>query len=283
VDKDGMTLLHKATDDRWNDNVSKWGIAVAKYLVSQGADVNAKGRWDETPLHTTESVEIAKYLVSQGADVNAKSGSGSSGKTPLHKAASRWHGVEIVKILVSAGANVNAKNNDGVTPLHEAARLGKDGSAKYLISQGADVNVGAKDSRFGITILHWAATGDDVEFVKYLVSKGADVNAKTNNGKTPLHFADSDKSVEIVKYLVSQGVDVNAKEKDGWTPLHSLATRPIASLEVAKILVSAGANVNAKNDDGETPLDKVKVIHPDNRNRMNYTEKVKYLESIGAQ
>ncbi|KAG6823702.1 hypothetical protein H0H87_000480 [Tephrocybe sp. NHM501043] len=51
-------------------------LEIIKFLVEHGANVNAKGRWDETPIHKSAEQghhEIVKFLVEHGADVNAKS------------------------------------------------------------------------------------------------------------------------------------------------------------------------------------------------------------------
>jgi ankyrin repeat protein len=109
--KYGYTPLHRAVD---GDN--RFCLPVIQYLVSIGADVNAEGEGDYTPLFNAAAhgtLEVVQCLVSHGADVNAK---GYSGETPLHFAAS--HGeLEIVQYLVSHGADVHAKTDDGKTPL----------------------------------------------------------------------------------------------------------------------------------------------------------------------
>jgi len=148
-------------------------VKVFEFLVSQGADVNAKNKNGETPFHVAarknENVEVFEFFVSQGADVNVKD---EHGMTPLHIAA-RWNeNVEIVKFLVSQGADVNAKNDNGYTPLHEAAR--------YDVS---------------------------VETIKFLIHKGADVHAQDNDRKTPLDLTQSRDitcSEELRLYLLEQ-------------------------------------------------------------------------------
>ena len=66
---------------------------IVKFLVFEGADVNAKNKNDETPLHKAadggSDSAIYKFLVSEGADENAKN---KAGKTPsdIGNEAIRW-------------------------------------------------------------------------------------------------------------------------------------------------------------------------------------------------
>ena len=62
--------------------------------------------------------EIAKYLIDNGADVNA---SNNFSSTPLHQASVSGD-FEIVKYLVENDADVNAPDNDGETPLYMQAQ-----------------------------------------------------------------------------------------------------------------------------------------------------------------
>ena len=96
-------------------------LAVAKFLVEHGADVNATNESGWTPLLTAArdavSPELTKFLIHAGAQVNAKD---ISGENALHKLA--WYGypeknVETARLLLEAGADIHARNADGHTPL----------------------------------------------------------------------------------------------------------------------------------------------------------------------
>ncbi len=112
----GVTPLHYAT---------RWGRKeIAELLIAKGADVNAKAKYGDTPLHgaiyangtyleETGRKEMIELLIAKGADVNAKD---EGGKTPLHFATGYGRN-EIVELLIAKGADVNAKNNRGGTPL----------------------------------------------------------------------------------------------------------------------------------------------------------------------
>jgi len=106
-------------------------IAEVRKLLEADADVNAKGRNDNTALHMASQnghTEIVRLLLEAYAEVNAK---GRDFNTALHMA-SRIGNAEIVKLLLEAGADVDAKGKDDSTALHIASEEGLSEIVKLL-------------------------------------------------------------------------------------------------------------------------------------------------------
>lgn len=98
------------------------------------------GTW----LHMASShgqLEIAKWLVSQGADLDAIGGVGD--RRPIDEAAAAGH-VEIVRLLIESGAKLDASNSIR-NPLFAAIVGGLSFShtavAKLLIDAGIDTTI----------------------------------------------------------------------------------------------------------------------------------------------
>ncbi|MDR2459370.1 MAG: ankyrin repeat domain-containing protein [Deltaproteobacteria bacterium] len=162
--------------------------------------------------------------IKAGANINAKD---KYGNTPLHKAAAAMFiNSEVVRALINAGANVNARNNSGLTPLSTllsrfTLRLVPEeriAALNLLVSAGADVNARDKD---GTTVLMIAVECYGASVVNALINAGADVNARDNDGKTPLmylffcSYESIDEVESIVSMLTKAGADLNAKDNNG--------------------------------------------------------------------
>ncbi|MCL5436692.1 MAG: ankyrin repeat domain-containing protein [Candidatus Dependentiae bacterium] len=203
-------------------------------LALQTADVNAKDRDGRTPLHfacsRNNNLAMVKYLVGQGADVNAVilGGLFYKGFTPLHCACSN-NNLDQVEYLIGQGAGVNAKDVNGWTLLHRACN--SLGMVKCLVEQGVDINAVITDDLYkGWTSLHFACSNNDLAMVKYLVGQGADVNAVITDGIyknrwRPLLFGCLYNNLGVVKCLVEQGAGVDAKNEHDKTP-RGTATHP---------------------------------------------------------
>ncbi|MFH1549592.1 MAG: ankyrin repeat domain-containing protein [Planctomycetota bacterium] len=193
-DKDGMTIMH-VWRYVWpyhvyhNDSMAFVDLKnLAEFLLSRGAEINARNKYGMTPLSQINPVASSRikpaieFLIAKGANVNTKDN--LLGCTPLHNAAKG--NKEMAELLIAGGANLNARTKNGWTPLHIVAINGRDYMVELLISKGASVDAKTNDGR---TPLHIAAREGHKEVVKTLVSKGADINAKERNGKTALAIA----------------------------------------------------------------------------------------------
>ena len=91
----------------------KGQLPIVQYLVEKhNVDVNVKGRSDRTPLHEAcinGHFQIVEYLLSKGADIEAKD---MYGYTPLLLAVINNH-ANIAAHLIINGANKNAVDNEG--------------------------------------------------------------------------------------------------------------------------------------------------------------------------
>ena len=94
-------------------------LDVLKLLVEKGGadDVHENGYLGRTPLHIAclhGNLDCAQYLVSEGADIDAKDNDGrtphSEGFTPLHLACFKGE-LDCAQYLVSQGADIEAENN----------------------------------------------------------------------------------------------------------------------------------------------------------------------------
>lgn len=106
-------------------------VITVKYLLSQGADVNAPGGRYGTALQAASGEgheRLVELLLSNGADVNAIDG----GLSTALQVASRGGHERVVKLLLSNGADVNSPGvND--TPLLVASRGGHERLVELLL------------------------------------------------------------------------------------------------------------------------------------------------------
>lgn len=242
------------TQDKFERAVQLGDMPNIKRLIASDAGlIKATDDEGKTPVHwsiechpTGRETEALEFLITKGADVNAKA---KNGTTPLQRA-SQLDLLDTAKLLIGKGADVNLKGWDGETPLI-SSWLSKNGVAKYLIESGADVTAKDNDGR---TALHNVARDGQTDMVRLLISKGADVNARDKDGWSPLHNACLIMSGEdTAKALIDAGADVNAKESvDGKTPLH-IAVDNYRD-DAVKMLLDNKADVNAKDNKGSTPL-----------------------------
>jgi ankyrin repeat protein len=198
-------------------------IAVVRSLLKCGVDVDALGRWNQSPLQLASlggCLDVLQYLLDHGADPNFHD---DEDITPLRRAAVGGC-LENVRVLLEHHADASAQDKEGFTAIH-AVLL--DGGPK----------------------------GDYPQIVRLLLEYGANLNARDNEGRTLLHLVSGSSlthcqgnpglsvtvRLEIARILLSQGADVDEKDEAGRTPLQGALASEQA--EMAQLLSEYCSNV----------------------------------------
>jgi uncharacterized protein len=178
----------------------------------------------------------------------------------LAQAAQDGHFDEVQR-LVGLGADIN----HGHRPSFLGAYFnGHKDIVRYLLEQGGEVN---HDRHSEVTLLMAAVNQEDIGFAEYLISVGAEINlGMPRGGETALHKAAVNNKCLSMKMLLERGGQVNRRAKEsgrsemavfgelwGETPLHIAAVR--AAADLVQVLLEAGADKTLKTTQGKTPLD----------------------------
>lgn len=118
-------------------------LARVRECIAFGMSINAANAVGYTALMSSARsyrVEVVEWLISQGADVNAKT---HDGQTVLHAAVGETPSqperqAACVAALLEAGANPDVQTPTGYSPLMRAAWFGCFESARVLIDHDAD-------------------------------------------------------------------------------------------------------------------------------------------------
>ncbi len=229
-------LLCLVTQNNWTDAMDA--------LVKNGANVNARGKGDKTPLMIaaeTGNLTGYRFLLSNGANIDA------SDKDHLLCLVTQNNWTDAMDALVKNGANVNARGKGNKTPLMIAAETGKLAAYKNLLLKGANIDASDKDHLLClVTQNNWTDAMDA------LVKNGANVHTRGKGDKTPLMIAAEKGNLAACQFLLSKGADIHARDTNGNTAL-MLAVKK-GKIDTIRTLISAGADIHAVNVFGETAL-----------------------------
>ncbi|KAF3938989.1 Ankyrin-1 [Dactylella cylindrospora] len=134
------------------------------------------------------------------------------------------------------------------TPLMWAIISDSESFAKWLISNGAEINVRVE----GWSALHWAVSLSRTKMVELLLSNGAEVDTRSDYKQTPLILAAIRGLPDISKLLTNYGANINACDSEYKAPIHHAAEQ--GHLALLQWLVDSGADFNAKAAGNRTPL-----------------------------
>jgi ankyrin repeat protein len=138
------------------------GIWAVRYLVENGADVNAANMQGQTPMMNLYG---GRYW-----DGNIPRFSGFARSYPYDGRVCTEQDAETLEVLLEAGADINAKDKWGNTLLHYIAGSSMSGSkeATELVMEFGTPDVSAVNNE-GLTALDIAAKKNDETLVKFLL------------------------------------------------------------------------------------------------------------------
>jgi ankyrin repeat protein len=153
-------------------------IDMAKILIAGGANINMQETYRGNSALTAAagvSLELVEYLLEQGADAKATLKDGTTAFTAsVVGVLSERVSIDVPALFLSLGADVDeaftSGKAEGYTCIMMAARNNHMELARFLLSEGADVNATAKD---GITPLSLAELEGHAEMASYLKANGA--------------------------------------------------------------------------------------------------------------
>ncbi|XP_030020883.1 serine/threonine-protein phosphatase 6 regulatory ankyrin repeat subunit A isoform X1 [Manduca sexta] len=266
--KDGARSIHTA---------ARYGhVGIINTLLQKGESVDVTTNDNYTALHiAVESCKpaVVETLLGYGADVHIRGG--KQRETPLHIAARIPDGDKCALMLLKSGAGPNKATEDGMTPVHVAAKFGNLATLILLLEDGGDP---LRKTKSGETPLHMACRSCKPDVVRHLIEfikehKGeniaiAYIDAVDDDGASALHFACKITKEEVkiptadrqvVKCLIENGADVSLQTRHNHeTAFHFCAVAGNNDVMTEMITHISTADVsralNRQNSIGWTPL-----------------------------
>jgi len=152
-------------------------------------------------------VKKIKQAISHGADINAK---GSGEQTPLLNSVLR-NNAKLVKILLELGADVTIPEKDGYTVMHAAGFQGRVEALKIL-AKHKDKTTGEKISlldkhKDGFYPMHracWGTHPKHAETVQLFLELGVPYDLAADNGKTCMDMTPNEETKIVLKRAIKQ-------------------------------------------------------------------------------
>ena|GEM_PF-4287420 len=284
----------------------------AKFLIENGADVNAQDAMGMTPLMHNRSAlfEMMELLLENGADPTHMDKDGCS----LFMHMVQWHKLsksimyqrpnwmlrnelggkrpdpfKTIKFLLENEGNVTAQDKKGRTSLMLALAIGNWETAELLLDNGAAASGIDKEGNSTLLHINHLVFGfPSTELVNRLIGLGAEINAQNKFGETALHMFLFQYEFELVELAVNHGADLNLQDTWKRTPLLSFMERS-SRLDVRddpgflekkhniiRFLLENSAEVNVRDECGKTAL-----FYANKTPRDRTT--IKLLEEYGAK
>ncbi|KAJ3165644.1 hypothetical protein HK101_000185 [Irineochytrium annulatum] len=229
---------------------------MVKLLLEHKADVGMKRANGESIMHhfaqakTEEVAAILKMLLTYGADLHARD---RFQNTPLMRACMSSN-TQGLRALILAGARTEDTNAEGWTLPHFAVNKGDATLLHALITFKIPLDLPSTDGR---TPAFMAVQQDELDIVRILLDRVPDsLLAADRGGRNVLHIAAFTRNLPMLEFLhpvmARRNITLDAPDHDGWTCLHYAVSK--GEIPMLSHLLSHGASIDHRTNSGQTLL-----------------------------
>ena len=213
-------------------------------LVANGADVNAKGKDNMTPLlwaFPENKPDVFKRILEHGADPNVKI-AGNFNTTVLHCSVITEF-PNYLRYVLQYGGDPNLIDPYGHSPLlmvFGGRTPDKKEAIQLLIDAGADLDYGIDTHE---TALYASVRAECFPITLQLLKSGASFNYHTTKGNTFVHTflrmtqnsraQQREGYAEVLEWFMKNGIDIEGARKEitDWSQGHSLSPERLAEIK----------------------------------------------------
>ncbi len=279
---------------------------VKSCIEEQGVDINRLENgttplWDAvywtSKQGTPEGIAIVKYLISKGADVNYTYKNYFKGNinascldiviySSKAEKLKRYY-TELFNILYENGAKisdyslrwaVNASNTQIIYTLIKSERVTKIMYTDALFWTIDNIYVEGK-------VLSGIQVEDAIQYINLFVKNGADINYISSSGVSPLMMSATkfygEVDTKIMKCLIDNGADINIVDKDGSTVFMNMNPDFWDSYgDKIELYLNSNPNINIKNKYKQTAVSKFIKAGLQPRQKYNQAQQKKLFERL---
>lgn len=227
---------------------------IARLLLNEGADKNAKNKIGETALHLAainSDTKTMELLLFRRADLETRD---RRQQTPLMVAV-RKNSIPCVQMLLDAGANPDTQDDHRYTPIFYACRTGADNMVELLLKAKAPLK-GRGLSTLD-DFLMFAFTNFLPSVVKIIAQHAIKISRQPGlvSPTAIPHIIRHRKSglVDIVNIMIENGLDLTEPVQDQETILHKAAEE--GAFDLVELLIPlVPQDLDKTNEKNGTPL-----------------------------